>query len=74
MDNCIFVINFIHNLCNSCEQGEGKREEILGEGNKTLDFILLIQYKKDWRERGKISLPSKMFVKVCKFCGSGVGM
>jgi hypothetical protein len=46
---------------------------------KTLDFILLIQYKKDWRKRGKISLPStisfsKMFVEVCNICGSGVGM
>ncbi len=63
MDNYFFVINFIHNLCNSCEQSEGKSEENLGKGNKIFRFHTFNSIQEGVEKKGQdfLSIHHKFF-------------
>jgi hypothetical protein len=63
MYNFLFVINFIHNLCNSCEQNEGKSEENLGKGNKNFIFHTFNSIQEGLEKKGQhfLSIYHKFF-------------
>jgi hypothetical protein len=62
------VVNFIHNLCNSCEQSEGKSEENFGKGNKNFIFHTFSSIQEGLEKKGQdfLAINHKLFQGVCR--------